>query len=104
MPYRFISNRAGAAPYHNGRMREPRSLCCCQLCQMPATRVRSRNQYYNMCLSQVQQQRTEPEPIPGKPQQFPHRCEPLVAIDPDNGLRFDLMGPTGSALALVRGF
>jgi len=61
-------------------------------------------QYYNMCLSQVQQQRTEPEPIPGKPQQFPHRCEPLVAIDPDNGLRFDLMGPTGSALALVRGF
>src|SRR6516164_4269537 len=79
-----------------------RSLCCCQLCQMPATRVRSRNQYYNMCLSQVQQQRTEPEPIPGKPQQFPHRCEPLVAIDPDNGLRFDLMGPTGSALALVK--
>ena len=26
MPYRFISNRAGAAPYHNGRMREKKPL------------------------------------------------------------------------------
>ena len=83
MPYRFISNRAGAAPYHNGRMREKEAFAaanyakCQQLGFAPETSITTCVSH--RCSSNV----LSPNQYQVKPQQFPHRREPLVAIDPE---------------------